>query len=123
MNASAINLKEKLSKFNTQWHPHRIAEVDDMQVILAKISGEFVWHQHPEEDELFLVLKGTLHMQFRDRTELVREGELIVVPKGVEHCPASPPGEEVQLMLFEKKSTQHTGTVQHEKTKTHYPDI
>ncbi len=123
MNASTINLREKLSKFSDHWHPHRIAEVDDMQVLVAKISGEFVWHQHQEEDELFFVVKGTLQMQFRDRTELVKEGELIVVPKGVEHCPAALPGEEVHLMLFEKKSTRHTGNVRHEKTKTHYPSI
>ncbi len=118
-----VNLKEKLTAFQDLWHPRQIAEIEDMQVLLAKIKGEFVWHQHEEEDELFFVLKGTLQMQFRDRTEIVREGELIVVPKGVEHCPATLGEEEVHLLLFEKKSTRHTGNVLTEKTKSHYPKI
>ena len=119
----AINLKEKHDLFDALWHPHQIARVDDMQVILDKIKGEFVWHAHPEEDELFQVLKGTLYMQFRDRTEVVKEGEIIVVPKGVEHCPATREGEVVHLMLFEKLSTAHTGDVVHERTQTTYPKI
>lgn len=118
-----INLKEKHGKFSKQWHPHQIAIVDDMQVILAKIQGEFVWHSHENEDELFQVLKGTLLMQFRDRTEIVKEGEIIVVPKGVEHCPKTNDDEEVHLLLFEKLSTAHTGDVVHEKTQNHYPKI
>ena len=118
-----INLKEKHAKFSKQWHPHQIAVVDDMQVILAKIQGEFVWHSHENEDELFQVLKGTLLMQFRDRTEIVKEGEIIVVPKGVEHCPKTNDDEEVHLLLFEKLSTAHTGDVVHEKTQNHYPKI
>ncbi len=118
-----INLKEKHGLFSKQWHPHQIATVDDMQVILAKIQGEFVWHAHEEEDELFQVLKGTLYMKFRDRTEVVNEGEIIVVPKGVEHCPSTKDDEEVHLLLFEKQNTAHTGDVTHEMTKTHYPKI
>ncbi|WP_299674769.1 cupin domain-containing protein [uncultured Dokdonia sp.] len=132
-----INIKEKYTKFNKQWHPHQIALVDDMQVILAKISGEFVWHSHKDEDELFYVQKGTLYMRFRTSTELsinsndgykewsetVQEGEIIVVPKGVEHCPTTKEGEEVHLLLFEKQNTAHTGEVQHEKTQTEYPKI
>lgn len=118
-----INPKEKLKLFNKQWHPHQIAMVDDMQVILAKVQGDFVWHSHEIEDELFQVLKGTLYMQFRDRTEIVKEGEIIVVPKGVEHCPSTRNGEEVHLLLFEKKSTSHTGDVKHEMTQVHYPKI
>ncbi|VAW10579.1 FIG00652032: hypothetical protein, partial [hydrothermal vent metagenome] len=81
-----INPKQKHTTFSKQWHPHQIAIVDDMQVLLAKIKDEFVWHAHEKEDELFQVLKRTLHMQFRDRTEVVEESEIIVVPKGVEHC-------------------------------------
>jgi mannose-6-phosphate isomerase-like protein (cupin superfamily) len=119
----AINIKEKFSKFNENWHPHQVALVDDMQVILAKLKGEFVWHSHPHEDELFQVIKGTLYMQFRDRTEMVKEGEIIVVPKGVEHNPMTMNGEEVQVLLIEKTTTAHTGNVKHEKTKTHYPKI
>ncbi len=118
-----INLREKHAIFTKQWHPHQIATVDNMQVILAKIKGEFVWHAHEHEDELFQVLKGTLYMQFRDRTEVVKEGELIVVPKGVEHNPSTKDGEEVHLLLFEKLNTAHTGDVEHEMTQTHYPKI
>lgn len=118
-----INIQEKLSKFTKQWHPHQIAVVDDMQVILAKIKGEFVWHTHEEEDELFYVQKGVLEMHFRDKVEIVHEGEIIVVPKGVEHCPKSQGDEEVHLLLFEKLSTKHTGEVVHEKTQNEYPKI
>lgn len=119
----AINIKDKFTKFSKNWHPHQIAVVDDMQVILAKLKGEFVWHKHEHEDELFQVVKGTLYMQFRDRTEVVKEGEIIIVPKGVEHNPMTKNGEEVHVLLFEKLSTAHTGNVQHEKTQTHYPQI
>ena len=118
-----INLIQKHSLFSKQWHPHQIAVVDDMQVILAKIKGEFVWHAHEHEDELFQVLKGTLYMKFRDRTEVVKEGEIIVVPKGVEHCPSTKNEEEVHLLLFEKLDTAHTGEVKHEMTQTEYPKI
>ncbi|MFC7357802.1 cupin domain-containing protein [Jejudonia soesokkakensis] len=118
-----INIEEKFSKFKKQWHPHQIATVDDMQVILAKIQGEFVWHTHEKEDELFFVQKGTLEMHFRDSIEIVKEGELIVVPKGVEHCPKSQGDQEVHVLLFEKQNTAHTGDVVHEKTQTSYPKI
>jgi len=119
----SINLQQKHTKFSSQWHPHQIAVVDDMQVLLAKLQGEFVWHAHEHEDELFQVIKGTLYMQFRDRTEVVKEGEIIVVPKGVEHNPMTKNGEEVHVLLFEKLTTAHTGDVQHEKTQTTYPKI
>lgn len=129
-----INIKDKHALFTKQWHPHRIATVDNMQVILAKIKGEFVWHSHENEDELFQVIKGTLHMQFRSPssetgseeriwTEVVKEGELIVVPKGVEHNPSTKNGEEVHLLLFEKLTTAHTGTVEHEMTQREYPEL
>jgi len=125
-----INVKEKYSKFSKQWLPHQIATVDDMQVIIAKISGEFVWHSHKDEDELFFVQKGVLEMRFRESdnpekewSETINEGEIIVVPKGLEHCPATAEGEEVHILLFEKKSVAHTGDVQHEKTQTEYPKI
>lgn len=118
-----INIHKKFTKFSKNWHPHQIAVVDDMQVILAKVKGEFVWHAHEHEDELFQVVKGTLYMQFRDRTEVVKEGEIIVVPKGVEHNPCTKNEEEVHVLLFEKLQTAHTGNVQHAKTQTHYPKI
>ena len=119
----AINIKDKFLKFNKNWHPHQIAIVDDMQVILAKLKGEFLWHSHDDEDELFHVVKGTLYMQFRDRTEVVNEGEIIVVPKGVEHNPQTKNDEEAHVLLFEKLSTAHTGNVIHNKTQKFYPKI
>jgi mannose-6-phosphate isomerase-like protein (cupin superfamily) len=118
-----INISEKFTKFSKHWHPHQIAIVDNMQIILAKLKGEFVWHSHEDEDELFQVVKGTLYMQFRDRTEVVKEGEIIVVPKGVEHNPQTKNDGEVHVLLFEKSSTAHTGNVEHEKTQTYYPKI
>ena len=120
---NTINIKSKLSLFNNNWHPHKIAIVDNMQVLVAKIKGQFVWHKHDNEDELFQVIKGTLYMQFRDRTEVVKQGEIIVIPKGVEHNPMTKNDEEVHVLLFEKLSTAHTGNVVHEHTQTHYPEI
>lgn len=119
----AININDKLSKFEKHWHPHRIATVDDNQVYLAKISGDFVWHKHDQEDELFQVVKGTLYMKFRDKTVKVEAGEIIVVPKGVEHCPTTKNNEEVHLLLFEKASTKHTGETTSERTVSQYIDI
>ena len=119
----AINIKNKLSKFDKQWHPHRIATVDDNQIYLAKISGDFVWHKHDDEDELFQVVKGTLYMKFRDKTVTVEAGEIIVVPKGVEHCPSTIDNEEVHILLFEKSSTKHTGEIDSERTVSEYIDI
>lgn len=123
MHKKPINIEDKFTKFSKNWHPHQIAVVDDMQVILAKLKGEFVWHSHDNEDELFQVIKGTLYMQFRDKTEVVRTGELIVVPKGVEHNPTTKNNEEVHVLLFEKLSTAHTGNVNHERTQKQYPKI
>ena len=118
-----INVKEKLTTFSAHWHPHQIAIVDDMQVLLAKLKGAFIWHMHEKEDELFYVQKGTLEMHFRDRMELVCEGEVIVVPKGVAHCPKTKDGEEVHVLLFEKLTTAHTGNILSEKAQTQYPKI
>ncbi len=118
-----INIVKKHAEFTKQWHPHQIAIVDDMQILLAKLKDEFVWHAHEHEDELFQVIKGTLYMQFRDKTEVVNEGEIIVVPKGIEHNPMTKNGEIVHVLLFEKLSTAHTGNITHEKTQTKYPQI
>ena len=118
-----INIEQKFSSFSKHWHPHRIAIVDDMQVLLAKIKGDFVWHKHADEDELFFVQKGTLEMHFRNKIEIVKEGEIIIVPKGVEHCPKTKNGEEVHVLLFEKLTTAHTGNVKDERTQTQYPNI
>lgn len=111
---SAINIAEKLSLFSDHWHPRIVGELNGQHVKLAKLKGEFVWHHHEEEDELFLVMKGELLMKFRDRDVTVREGEFIIVPRGVEHCPVAE--DEVHIMLFEPASTVNTGTAGGERT-------
>ena len=119
----SIDPKEKLTRFSQHWHPHQIGVVNDMQVLVAKVKDEFLWHQHEEEDELFQVLKGTLYLQFENKIETVKEGEMIIVPKGVKHCPMTKNGEEVHIMLFEKLSIRHTGDVEDARTQTVYPTI
>jgi mannose-6-phosphate isomerase-like protein (cupin superfamily) len=115
MKMDKINLAQKLSLFSEQWSPRIIAELNDFHVKLVKLEGEFVWHSHEAEDELFLVLEGRLRMQFRDRTIVLDPGELIVVPRGTEHCPAS--DGEVHVLLLEPKSTVNTGTAAGERTR------
>lgn len=110
-----IRLEEKYNQFQEHWTPKIIAELNGQYVKLAKVQGEMIWHSHSEEDELFMVQKGTLIMDFRDHTEVIQEGEILVVPKGVEHRPRTN-GEEVWIMLIEPKSTKHTGEVKHEMT-------
>lgn len=104
-----VNLAEKLSLFADHWSPKIVGEVNDLDVKLAKVKGDFVWHQHDEEDELFLVLKGKLVIEFRNGKVELSEGEFYVVPKGTEHKPFA--AEEVHLMLLEKKTVKHTGDV------------
>jgi len=111
-----INLKEKFSRFSDYTNPRVIGEINDMQVKAVKLKGEFIWHHHEVEDELFLVVKGTLRMKFRDHEAIVREGEFVIVPKGVEHCPAA--DEEVHIVLIEPKSTLNTGNIVNERTVT-----
>jgi mannose-6-phosphate isomerase-like protein (cupin superfamily) len=109
-----INLKEKFSRFSDYTNPRVIGEINDMQVKAVKLKGEFIWHHHEVEDELFLVVKGTLRMKFRDHEAIVHEGEFVIVPKGVEHCPAA--DEEVHIVLIEPKSTLNTGNIVNERT-------
>jgi mannose-6-phosphate isomerase-like protein (cupin superfamily) len=109
-----VNLDQKFSLFADQWKPKIAAELNDSYVKLVKLQGEFVWHHHEHEDELFLVVNGTLTMQFRDRTVEVRPGEFIVVPRGVEHCPKA--GKECHVVLLEPKTTLNTGNVTNERT-------
>ncbi|WP_192820920.1 cupin domain-containing protein [Rufibacter sp. LB8] len=111
-----VSLAEKLSLFQDYWSPKIVGALNGQHVKLAKLKGEFVWHHHAEEDELFLVLKGTLNLEFRDRTEVLQEGEFIIVPKGVEHRPVAP--EEVSVLLFEPASTLNTGNTENDFTKT-----
>ena len=109
-----INLNQKFGKFAEHWHPYIVAELNDNHVKLAKLEGEFVWHKHEGEDELFVVMEGTLMMDFRDKTVTIGPGEILVVPKGVEHRPWTKG--EVKLMLIEPKTTLHTGDVVVEQT-------
>ena len=112
----SINISEKFSKFEKQWTPHIIGELNNQYVKLCKLKDDFVWHKHDDEDELFMVFKGTLLMDFRDgRTVEVGEGEILIVPKGVEHRPRTN-GEIVYNLLFEPKSTAHTGNTESELT-------
>ena len=110
-----VNIDEKLNAFSDYWNPRVIGELNGQFVKAVKLKGEFVWHHHDLEDELFLIIKGTLRMEFRDRIEEVNEGEFIIVPRGVEHRPVA--NEEVHLLLFEPASTLNTGNVENEKTR------
>ncbi|HUI73338.1 MAG TPA: cupin domain-containing protein [Candidatus Acidoferrum sp.] len=109
-----INVAQKFAQFSETWSPKILGQVNDCLVKAVRLKGEFVWHHHEHEDELFLVVKGTLTMKFRDRRETIREGEFIIVPRGVEHLPVA--DEEVQVLLFEPKSTLNTGNVTNERT-------
>ncbi len=102
-----INLKEKLSKFSEHWSPRIIAEMNDYQFKLVKIKGDFVWHNHDDTDEVFIVLEGEMKIQFKDKTVELKEGEMFVVPKGVEHKPYSE--KECKIMLVEPKGVVNTG--------------
>jgi mannose-6-phosphate isomerase-like protein (cupin superfamily) len=110
-----VNIKEKLSQFSDYWSPKIVGELNGQQVKLAKLKGEFVWHKHDEEDELFYVLKGSFDMEFRDKTVHLIENEFLIVPRGVEHRPVAQ--EEVSIMLFEPASTLNTGGIENEMTK------
>ena len=106
--ADKVNLAEKLESFSDRWAPRIVARYNDHEVRLVKVEGEFIWHQHPDTDELFLILDGELDMEFRDRTVTLQRGELIVVPKGTEHRPCARKGE-VKLLLIDPKDMPNTG--------------
>ena len=116
-----VNLRDKFAKFTDHWRPRVVGELNDTFVKLAKIKGEFVWHHHDEEDELFFIAKGRLLMKFRNREMWINEGEFLIVPRGVEHCPVAP--EEVHIMLVEPKSTVNTGNVVSDRTVTEFERI
>jgi mannose-6-phosphate isomerase-like protein (cupin superfamily) len=109
-----INLKEKFDLFEDQWNPRILGQVNDTYIKAAKLQGEFVWHQHENEDEMFLVVSGSLLMRFRDRDIRVEAGEFIIVPKGVEHLPVAE--EEAHILLIEPKTTLNTGNLRNERT-------
>lgn len=112
-----VRLSEKFSRFSEHWSPKIVGTVNDMHVKLVKLSGEFVWHHHEKEDELFLVIEGRLRVRFREGDVDVGPGEFIVVPSGVEHCPVALTPE-VHVVLLEPKSTLNTGNVTNERTVT-----
>lgn len=109
-----VNLAQKFSLFNDYWQPKIVGDLNDSHIKIVKVKGEFVWHHHDNEDELFLVIKGHLLMKLRDGDIWLEEGEFLIVPRGVEHCPFAP--EEAQLLLLEPKGTLNTGNVQNERT-------
>ncbi len=109
-----VALAEKLASFSEHWQPRIVAELNGQHVKVVRLLGEFVWHHHEHEDELFLVLGGTLKIEFRDRTVVLEQGELCVVPRGVEHRPVA--DQEVQVLLFEPASTLNTGNLQNDRT-------
>lgn len=109
-----VNMMEKFGLFTDYWRPRIAGELNDAYVKLAKLKGQFVWHKHDDEDELFLVVRGTLKIQLRDREFRLHEGEFLIVPRGVEHIPVAE--DEVWVMLIEPKSTLNTGDVNNERT-------
>lgn len=109
-----VNLKEKLALFDDHWNPRIVGELNGQHVKLVKFQGPFIWHRHEAEDELFLVVRGRFRMDFRDCAMWLEEGEFLIVPRGVEHCPVAE--EEVHVLLFEPASTLNTGNVRNERT-------
>ena len=110
-----VNLTEKFSLFNDHCNPRIIGELNNQHVKAVKLKGEFFWHKHDNEDELFLVIKGSFNMELRDKTITINEGEFLIVPRGVEHKPVAK--EEVHILLFEPATTLNTGDVQNELTR------
>ena len=114
MKYQPINFEEKLLKFSEHWSPKIIAQLNDYHLKLAKVHGEFIWHDHPETDEVFIVVKGQLKILFRDGSVLLNEGEMFVVPKGVEHKPVAE--NECHVLLIEPAGTVNTGDVKDDLT-------
>ena len=110
----SINLAAKLSQIHDRWNPRIVGELNGQHVKLVKFQGEFDWHDHRDEDEMFLVVRGRFDMEFRDKTVPVREGEFLIVPRGVEHRPVAP--DEVEVLLFEPAAIKHTGEVEDART-------
>lgn len=114
MTIDMVNLAEKFRLIEAYWSPRIAGEMNDSYIKLAKLKGAFVWHHHDEEDELFLVIKGRLLIQLRDRDVWVEEGAFTIIPRGVEHCPVAK--EEVHVLLIEPKTTRNTGNLENERT-------
>jgi len=116
-----VNIAEKLSLFNDYWNPRIAGTLNGQDIKLAKFKGEFVWHKHDNEDEMFLVIDGEFEMEFRDKTVTIKQGEFIIVPKGIEHRPVAK--NEVSVMLFEPSGTLNTGDTKGELTKENLDTI
>ena len=114
MTVQKVNIADQLARFSEAWSPRIVGELNGQHVKLVKLKGEFVWHQHEEEDELFLVVQGRLRMRLRDREIVLAPGEFLIVPRGVDHLPVA--DEEVHVLLFEPVSTLNTGNVRNERT-------
>ncbi|MCL4519225.1 MAG: cupin domain-containing protein [Thaumarchaeota archaeon] len=114
MQTQKVNIKEKLGLFKDYWSPKIVGQINDSYVKLVKVRGEFVWHHHENEDELFLVLEGRLTIKTREKDIVLNEGEFVIIPKGVEHKPVAE--EEVHLMLLEPSTTVNTGNLRSERT-------
>ncbi len=111
-----VNLSDKFARFSAHWEPKIVGELNGQQVKLVKLKGPFVWHRHEHEDELFLVVRGRLRMELRDGDVELEQGELLIVPRGVEHRPVA--ADEVEVLLFEPAGTLNTGNVRDEHTVT-----
>lgn len=116
-----VNLREKLALFSEHWQPRIVGDLNGQQVKLAKLKGEFAWHHHENEDELFLVLSGTLLLRLPEGEVVINEGEFFIVPRGVEHQPVA--RDEVHVLLFEPASTLNTGNLRNERTLDHLERI
>jgi len=111
-----VNIAQKYTLFHEQWQPRIVGEANGNYVKLTRLEGEFIWHRHANEDEMFLVIKGRLQIRLHEGDLWVEEGEFVIIPRGVEHLPMAE--EEVQVMMFEPKSTVNTGEIQNERTVT-----
>lgn len=116
-----VNLADKFARFSDHWSPKLVGQVNGCAVKLVKIAGEFVWHHHDTEDEMFFVVKGRLTMKFRDGEQVVNPGEFIIVPHGVEHLPVAE--DETEIMLVEPDTTLNTGNVVNERTVAHLQSV
>jgi mannose-6-phosphate isomerase-like protein (cupin superfamily) len=116
-----VNLREKLALFSDHWNPRIVGELNGQHVKLVKFQGEFVWHDHAAEDEFFLVVRGSFRMDFRDKSVTLREGDFVIVPRGVEHRPVAE--REVEVMLFGPAQIKHTGDVESDLTVRQYERI
>lgn len=114
MEIKTVNLQEKFATFSDHWHPRIVGGLNGQHVKIAKVQGEFVMHQHEQEDELFFVVEGTLFIRLEDKTLEIKQGEFVIIPKGTNHQPFAP--EEVKLLLFEPQSTLNTGDLETDKT-------